>query len=352
VRNWYRFQNSGDPTVAELLIFDDIGKSWWNDEAITAKQFIDDLKALPQAVTKIVVRVNSLGGDVFDAIAIANALRDQARTKNRTIETVVEGIAASAATLPVMAGSTIRISDNAIFMVHDPYTIEVGNAAQMRKTADALDTVRDTIVATYKWHSSRTEDEIKALMRDETWMDATAALEHGFATEKIEGLQAAASIDPRAASTLKVPDKFKARVDALLKKDDPLPAAAAPLDVVRACKAADCESLAEELIAAALPMDQVTMKINAAKTERTARDTRATEIRALCATAKLPELADDYIAGGMSPEKVRAQLVTVTAKLSGVEIDNKIPDRTTESVAASWKKVFAGAGRGFGTKKQ
>jgi ATP-dependent Clp protease protease subunit len=115
-----------------------------------------------------------------------------------------------------MAGSKIHIADNALVMVHHPYTISVGNAAEMRKMADTLDQIAEAIIATYRWHSELSEDEIRQLMDAETWMDADTAIANGFATEKVEGLQVAASIDARAMAKFKVPAEFKARVDALL----------------------------------------------------------------------------------------------------------------------------------------
>src|SRR5262245_51437251 len=94
-REWYRIKAAAD--VAHLSIFDEIGRSFFNDDAVTARQFIAELEALPESVRTIVVHINSGGGDVFDAVAIANALRQQAQAKNRAVHTVVEGLAASAA---------------------------------------------------------------------------------------------------------------------------------------------------------------------------------------------------------------------------------------------------------------
>lgn len=200
---------------ADLYIYDDIGKSWMGDETVTAKQFVADLAALPASVKAIRVHVNSMGGDVFDALAIANALRAQRTTKGRTVEMTVDGIAASAASVVLMAGSPIKIADNALIMIHDPFTLGMGNAEDMRRLADDLDTVRDAIVATYKWQVPLSEDEIKALMDAETWMDADAAIKNGFATTKIKGLKAAASISQQAFGQYQIPEQYRARVLAL-----------------------------------------------------------------------------------------------------------------------------------------
>lgn len=332
VRQWYRFQNAADdPSVAQLCIYDDIGESYWNDNAVTAIQFLNDLKALPATVSTIKVRVNSLGGSCFDATAIANALRDQA-AKGRTVETYIDGIAASAASIVIMAGSVIHMADNALVMVHNPYTVAYGNAAEMRKMAESLDAIRNTIVATYQWHSSLSADELVALMDAETWMDADAAIANGFATEKVAGLKAVASIDPRAAAKLTVPEKFKARVDALLTPAPPVPVAAAAADVLTRVQAAGLDlAFASSLVSAALPLEQVTARIETAKTEKAQATARATEIRALCATAKQDDLADTFISEGLSVTGVRAALINVTAKIDRVTpIDASLQPATSK----------------------
>jgi ATP-dependent protease ClpP protease subunit len=178
-----------------VFIYDDIGDSYWNENAVTAIQFLNDLKALPSTVSKIVVRVNSLGGSCFDAAAIANALRDQA-AKGRTIETSIDGIAASAASVVIMAGSVIRMADNAMVMVHNPWTSPSATPPRCgrwptRSTPSATRSSRPTSGT----RRLSDDDAIVALMDAETWMDADQAIANGFATEKIDGLKAAASID-------------------------------------------------------------------------------------------------------------------------------------------------------------
>jgi ATP-dependent protease ClpP protease subunit len=330
-RQWYRFDNSAsDPAIAELFIFGDIGASYWGEESVTAKQFMDDLKALASVVTTIKVHVNSLGGDVFDGVAIANALRDQIRTKGRTVTTIVEGIAASAASIVIMAGETIQVADNALVMVHNCWTVGIGNAADMRKLADDLDKIDGAILATYKWHSTLSDEELHALMDAETWMSADEAIANGFATEKVEGLKAAASLDARALAKLTVPEKYRDRVTALLTPvpaPETPPAAAAAADVLRLCREADCLDLAEGLLAAHTPLADVQARVTEAKTTRAIAARRATDIRALCGLAKLPELADGYIAGGITIDAVKAQLVVLKAKIEHTEIDGSLlPD--------------------------
>lgn len=369
-RTWYRIQNAADnPSVAEIHITDVIGS--WDDDwlarnfgydmGVTARSFIEELARLPGTVNTIHLHINSPGGDVQGGVNIANALREQQLSKGRTVETFIDGIAASIASVIAMAGSKVHIGDNALVMVHNPWGLAVGNAAEMRKTADVLDTMRAQIVATYQWHSELTDEALNALMDAETWMDADEAIANGFATDKVEGLKAAASIDPRFAGKLSVPEKFKARVDALLAPtpeppaDAPEPASA--LDVIRLCREAGCSDLAEGLVQAQAPLTEVQAKLAEAKESRekaraadakrqAEEKTRADGIKAVCAKAKADALADGYIAGAMSVEAVKAHLVTITAMRHEGEIDGGLdPDAGRTSVAASWKTAFARATR-------
>ena len=235
VRQWFRIQNAAtDPTVAEIHIIDAIGgwdddwiaRNFGYDMGVTARSFVEQLAALPTAVTTIRLHINSPGGDVQGGINIANALREQQVSKGRTVETYIDGIAASIASVIAMAGSKVVIDDNALFVLHNPWTAAMGNAGDMRKTADILDTIRGQIVNTYKWHSTLDDAAIIALMDAETWMNADEALANGFATAKAEGLKAAASINPKGLAKLKIPEKYRDRVRAFMapaRNDDPPP---------------------------------------------------------------------------------------------------------------------------------
>lgn len=321
MRKWYRFAAQADGLAVDLYIYGDIGASYWDDNAVTAKQFMADLAALPPAVVSLFVHVNSLGGDVFEAVGIANALRTWGAVPGRSVTTTVDGIAASAGSVVIMAGQTIQIADNALVMVHNPWGIVMGNAAEMRRTADALDVVRGTLVTTYQWHSALSEEELIALMDAETWMDADMAIANGFATEKVAGLKVAARLDPRAAAKLTIPAPFQNRVADLLESAPTPPVAASAADVLRLCREGEVLNLAEGLIAAGATLDAVQAAIGEAKTARAAEAARAAEITALCAKAKLPELAEGYIAGAMTSAAIKAHLVTLTAKLDRIEID-------------------------------
>lgn len=241
MRHWYSIQNTAEPAHAELLIYDTIGPSWSDDSAVTAKQFVQELQALPSSVTKISVRVNSPGGNPFDAVAIANALREQRTLKKRSVEMTIDGLAASAASIVIMAGSPIRIAKNALVMVHDPLSIGIGNSTDFRKIADDLDRVRDVIVATYRWNSSLSDEELRGLMRAETWMDADEAIAKGFATETTEAVTAQARFTASALSKFSIPDKHRRRAQSIFQPDHAAHVIN-PLDIYAARRAATVRS--------------------------------------------------------------------------------------------------------------
>lgn len=347
VRSWYRISCAGAeadgtqkaPVDADVYIYDQIGRSFSNDDAVTAKDFIAELAALPESVVTARVRINSLGGDPFEAIAITNGLREWANKAGRRVETQIDGIAASAASIVIMAGSKIRIADNAMVMIHNPYTIVIGDAEAMQKAAEALAVIKQTIIATYRWHSKLSQEVLSQLMNEETWLSADDAIENGFATEKVEGLKVAASLDRRALAQLNIPDKFRPRVEALISTNPagvtapPVPAPPAVLsaadatEVLRLCEEAGCMDLARSFVAAATPLEQVTVKLDGEKRTRAAAQARIGHIRTLCTTSKVSALADGYISSGMTVDDVKAHLTAITAYIDHVEIDGSfVPD--------------------------
>lgn len=336
MKSWYRFSAKADDAVVDIHIVDFIGDwvdDWFNrnfgyDLALTAKAFIDELSKLPENVTTIRVHINSPGGDVFGALNIANALRDQQVSKGRTVETIVDGLAASAASIVMMAGSKVTMADNALVMVHNPWFVAVGDAAEMRKAADELDKVRTTIVATYKWHSALDDADLVALMDAETWMDADEAIAKGFATDKAQGLKAAASITPKGLAQLHVPEKYKARVDALVKRDDPPadPPKASAAEILALCERAGLDlAFANSLLAANLSLADATQRVDAEKRRRADASARETQIGALCAKAGQTSRAPLYVKSSLSLDDIKADLANLKAQFDRVEIDGGLP---------------------------
>lgn len=161
--------------MPEILIYSDIGPEEWG--GVSAKGIKSQLDAMKDAA-EITVRINSPGGDVFDGFAIYNLLAEHPAN----IHVKVDGMAASAASLIAMAGDTIEMASNALMMIHNPWTMAVGDSVNMRKTADLLDQIKGSIVTTYKNKVTLEEADIEALMDAETWFDAQGAMDAGLAT--------------------------------------------------------------------------------------------------------------------------------------------------------------------------
>jgi len=162
----------------ELLCYEDIGENFWTGGGVTAKLIKQQLDAGPEC-SDILLRINSPGGDVFEAIAIFNLLRSQ----GKPIEVRVDGVAASSASILAMVGDKIIMGANAMMMIHNAWSDCVGYASDMREMADNLDKVSGVIAGTYVRRTKRSMDDIKDLMDAETWMTADEALAGKFATE-------------------------------------------------------------------------------------------------------------------------------------------------------------------------
>ena len=168
-----------DDKNAELMLYGDIAESFWGD-TISAKEVTEYLADLD--VENINVYINSNGGVVDTAIAINNALR-----RHKAKVTVnIDGIAASAATLITCAGDTVKMPKNALFMIHNPLTIAMGDSEEMRKQADVLEKYKNSIMETYLQKVNIDKEKLSELMDNESWLSAEEALEYGFIDEIIE----------------------------------------------------------------------------------------------------------------------------------------------------------------------
>lgn len=167
---------------ATVYLYDAIG--YWGVEA---SDFVKDLKAIDAKTINL--RINSPGGDVFDARAMKVAL-EQHPAK---IVAHIDGLAASAASFIMLAADEIRIADGAFVMIHKAWGLAIGNADEMRATADLLEKVDGSIVNDYVAKTSKTADQVKAWMAAETWFTSAEAVEHGFADVVAEKPKADAS---------------------------------------------------------------------------------------------------------------------------------------------------------------
>lgn len=196
---------------AEILIFEEIGASWWGG-GITAKGFADELKALGDLHT-INVRINSPGGDVFDGIAIYNTLT----THKAKVNTFIDGLAASIASIIALAGDKVTIAENGLMMLHQPWTVAIGDAREMNKTADTLDKISEALVVTYAKRSGKDSKAIVKMMDAETWLTGQEAVDQGFA-DVVTPMKA---VD----ASFKMCAKYKHAPAALLQSESEIPAA-------------------------------------------------------------------------------------------------------------------------------
>ena len=181
-QKWYAMKRVNDAVDIDLM--DEIGLF-----GITAADFKDELQQM-DAGGDIRVSINSPGGSVFDGIAIYSLLKErQDRTK---VE--VYGLAASIASVIALAGNELVMREGAFFMLHDPWTLTMGDADEHRKSAEILDKIGGQIRNIYAGRTMWTDEELDAAMQEETWLTAAEAVEAGFA-DRAEGEKAAASAD-------------------------------------------------------------------------------------------------------------------------------------------------------------
>ena len=173
---WNMMKNDEEKS-AELILYGSIGSDeYWDD--ISDKAFKQDIENLGD-VENITLHINSPGGSVFSAVAIANTLKNH----KAKITANIDGLAASAATIITSACDTVRMPKNALFMVHNPITFAYGNNQDMQKTLEMLNKVKNSIIETYLNKAKTDKETLSELMDNETWMSAEEAKEYGFVDE-------------------------------------------------------------------------------------------------------------------------------------------------------------------------
>ncbi|HUT44358.1 MAG TPA: head maturation protease, ClpP-related, partial [Desulfobacterales bacterium] len=131
-----------------------IGEDFWSGGGVTAKNFQKELSAIK--ASQIDLHINSPGGEVFDGIAIYNLIKQHPAN----VTTYIDGLAASIASVIALAGDTIYMAENALMMIHNPYGMVMGMAEDMRKMAERLDVVRDSISKAYLAKTDNSEEKI------------------------------------------------------------------------------------------------------------------------------------------------------------------------------------------------
>jgi len=167
---WYEIKAKSD--ISEIWLYEEIG-IW----GVGAKEFIAELNAIKSP--RINMHINCPGGEVFDGAAIYNAVKRHPAA----VTSFIDGIAASIASVIALAGEKVIMAANAIYMLHNPSGLVIGTSEDMRKTADILDKVRDTMIGAYVTKSGKSDSAIKELLDLETWMNADEAKAAGFVDE-------------------------------------------------------------------------------------------------------------------------------------------------------------------------
>lgn len=170
---------SYDLDTNEMFVYDELGPAWWG--LIDAASVMAGLKEMSGKHVK--VHLNTPGGSVDEGIAMFNAFR----AHKGGVTMVVDSLAASMGSYLLQAGEQRIVASNAMVMVHDPWSIAIGNSAEMRKTADVLDKYAQRMIPDYAKRSGKSEDEIKAVMAEESWYAGQEIVDAGFADSVQDG---------------------------------------------------------------------------------------------------------------------------------------------------------------------
>lgn len=167
--DWYSIKNQANSDETEIMIYDVLG--WPFNDATELIKNINTIKT-----KSILVKINSPGGDAFDGISIYNAL---ANHPSKVI-TRVEGLAASIASIIVMAGKEIQMYQNTMMMIHNAWAYVVGNQQALLEVATVLDKMDNNLIGIYTGKTKSSKKEMAQMMADETWMTAKEAQDKGF----------------------------------------------------------------------------------------------------------------------------------------------------------------------------
>lgn len=317
-QHWYRIQaaGEGEQRSIEVYIYGEIG-GW----GITAAQFIQALKEADDGNSPVIVRFNTIGGDLFDGIAIHNTLQRLGERATASIE----GACYSSGTVAATGAHRVTMADNALFMIHNPWTWAAGDSEELRKLADMLDQALEGIVASYQHRPLTIDDaELRRLINAETWLTAAEAKALGFVDEVSAGGSVKACIgQSRILNRYQHPPKelLAQQDEPPVPEPDPAPepepdAAALAAELAAGCQQAGIADLTEVLIKASGLKSRAAIQAELA---------RAKAVRELCNAARLPDEARGLITAGLDAEGARAKLFDKLVGSGLGEIDNTPP---------------------------
>jgi len=332
---WYNLHKANNQV--EIDLFDEIG-GW----GVYAKDFKDEVKALVSSSSEdIIVNINSPGGSVFEGIEIYNYLKS---IENK-VTVKINSLAASIATVIALGADELHISESAFFMIHNPWSMAMGEADDMRKQADTLDKIKETILSIYEKNSNLDRERITAMMDEETWLTGSEAVEYGFANQLTEGIKVAAMATTDIINQFKnipkelnmaeeksVLDKIKSLLSGDEVKNELQERYAELNEEVKALKEAnaDLEASNKELEAT---LEEAYNTLKSEKDNRVAEvSAKADEVSAKVAEVKAKE---------EEIETLKAEIETLNAKLKeeeGEDLKNNGKENESEPKA---KKSFA-----------
>lgn len=244
---------------------------------------------------------------MFDGIAIYNSLRHH----KAHIHVQIEGLAARIASVIAMAGDTISMAENALLMIHNPFSWVDGDAEELRKMADMLDKTTDVIALTYANRCELELDTIKQLMDDETWFTAAEAEEKGLIDSIDKPVKMAAHFDLSAF----------AHAPVIEATEPDHHAGVHALSVVTLCNQAGYPELAEQFMRQQLGIGDIKNRL-----------AECEAIKSLCTAAHCPDRSGSYIQSGKTKEQVRTELFDLLTK-DDHSIDNSlIPNQQEQSI--------------------
>lgn len=172
--NWVRDETN--PDMRTLRLEGAIAEESWLNDEVTPAAFKDELMSGNGPIT---VWINSPGGDCIAAAQIYNMLMDYPAE----VTVRIDGVAASAASVIAMAGTTVQMSPVSMMMIHNPMTAAIGDTEDMRKAIQLLDEVKESIINSYEIKTGLSRARLSHLMDNETWMNAKKAMDLGFCDE-------------------------------------------------------------------------------------------------------------------------------------------------------------------------
>ncbi len=205
--------------ATEIFIYDIIGEDFFG-EGVTAKNIRDEVADVADD-ERILLRINSPGGMVFEAAAIISLLS----AHPGGVDAQIDGVAASAASYIAMVSSNIAMSDGAMLMIHNPWSVVIGDASDMRHEAELLDKINGNLEDAYVRKSGMKKEAVKDAMDAETWYTATEATEAGLADSIIDTAPAAFTISEKfgyrntpSVHRNKLPHELPASIAAMKRK--------------------------------------------------------------------------------------------------------------------------------------